>query len=216
MRWVINGYLFLIIALLALFYFVIKYPEQFDLLIVINMAIITPHLYLITLKGLTQPTLWQVKAIGQKENIEKEILRVEEIELNKSNADRVKSQKTALANDKIGEMASQILQVMERDKLYMEAELTLQDLANRLQCPSHQVSLAINEGLNKNFYDVINGYRVEEAKRLLIDPKNQNFTILSVAFDAGFNSKTTFNTVFKKFTGLTPSEYRQQKEVRVA
>jgi len=216
LRWVINGYLFLIVTLLILFYFVVRYPEQFGLLIVINMAIITPHLYLITLKGLTQPTLWQVNATEQKENIEKEILKAEAIELNRSNLDKSKTQKSGLAEAKIVEMASHILNAMERDKLYREAELTLQDLANRLQYSSHQVSQAINEGLKKNFYDVINSYRVEEAKRLLIDPKNKNFTILSVAFEAGFNSKTTFNTVFKKFTGLTPSEFKQKQEMRVA
>jgi AraC-like DNA-binding protein len=69
--------------------------------------------------------------------------------------------------------------------------------------------------LKKSFYDVINSYRVEEAKRLLLDEKNRNYTILSVGFEAGFNSKTTFNTVFKKFTGVTPTEYRDNK-TRVA
>ena len=58
----------------------------------------------------------------------------------------------------------------------------------------------------------MNGYRVEEAKRLLVDPRNQNYTILSVGFEAGFNSKTTFNTVFKKFTGFTPTEFREKKK----
>ena len=66
--------------------------------------------------------------------------------------------------------------------------------------------------MKKNFYDLINGYRVEEAKRLLLDSKNMNYTILSVGFEAGFNSKTTFNTVFKKFTGLAPTDYRDKQK----
>jgi AraC-like DNA-binding protein len=74
------------------------------------------------------------------------------------------------------------------------------------------VSQAINDGMKKNFYDLVNSYRVEEAKRLLMDEKNNNFTILSVGFEAGFNSKTTFNTVFKKFTGLTPTEFRARQK----
>ena len=73
------------------------------------------------------------------------------------------------------------------------------------------MSLAINEGLKKNFYDLVNGYRVEEAKRLLVDPNSNNYTVLSIGFEAGFNSKTTFNTVFKKFTGLTPTAYREMQ-----
>ena len=66
--------------------------------------------------------------------------------------------------------------------------------------------------MNKNFYDLVNGCRVEEAKRLLLDPKNKNYTILSIGFEAGFNSKTTFNTIFKKFTGLTPTEYKDRQK----
>ena len=126
---------------------------------------------------------------------------------------------------------------MDREKLYQEPELTLQDLSTKLEFPPHQVSQAINEGMKKNFYDLVNGYRVEEAKRLLLhpknrnytilsvyrveeakrlllDPKSSNYTILSVGFEAGFNSKTTFNTVFKKFTGLTPTEFRDKQKAQ--
>ena len=66
-RWLINRYLFLIVSFLILFYFVVRYPDQFELLIVINTTIVTPYIYLITFKGLTQPTLWQLTAEGQKE-----------------------------------------------------------------------------------------------------------------------------------------------------
>ena len=105
-------------------------------------------------------------------------------------------------------LAEKIIALLEAERLYQEPDLTLQQLAGRLQSSVHHLSQAINDGLGKNFYDLVNGYRVAEAKRLLLDPKNTNFTILSVGFEAGFNSKTTFNTVFKKFTGQTPTEYR--------
>jgi YesN/AraC family two-component response regulator len=100
---------------------------------------------------------------------------------------------------------------MEKEKLYQETELTLQQLAGKLQVPTYQVSQALNEGMKKNFYELVNGYRVEEAKKLLLDSQNRNYTILSVGFEAGFNSKTTFNTVFKKFTGLTPTEFKNRQ-----
>jgi YesN/AraC family two-component response regulator len=102
---------------------------------------------------------------------------------------------------------------MEKEKLFQEADLTLHELAGRLQSPTYQVSQALNEGMKKNFYDLVNGHRVEEAKRLLLDSKNRNYTILSVGFEAGFNSKTTFNTVFKKFTGMTPTEFRDTNTI---
>jgi len=208
-RWLINGYLFLIISLLILFYFVVRYPDQFELLIVINTTIITPYIYLITFKGLTQPTLWQIMANEQKANLEKEIREAAEMESLKKDKKKNRSVKWQNEN-KIDEIVSRINETLQKEKLYQETELTLQNLADRIQFPSYQVSQAINEGMKKNFYDLVNSYRVEEAKRLLLDSKNRNYTILSVGFEAGFNSKTTFNTVFKKFTGLTPTEYRDK------
>src|SRR6476620_5786876 len=212
-RWLINGYLFLIISLLILFYFVVRYPDQFELLTVINLTIIIPYIYLITFKGISQPTIWQIQPDLNKEAVEKDMREAEKIESfreEKENQPVIKG----LSETKVMEIISRLIQLMEKDKLYQEHELTLQTLSDKLKIPSYQVSQAINDGLKKNFYDLINGYRVEEAKRLLVDPKNQNFTILSVGFEAGFNSKTTFNTVFKKFTGITPTEFRnKQKEI---
>jgi YesN/AraC family two-component response regulator len=148
---------------------------------------------------------------GQKEHVEKEILAAEEIESLKK--DERKSQSLRLLQEnKFEEIISRIQRIMSQEKLYQETELSLQNLADKIGFPSYQVSLAINEGMKKSFYDLVNGYRVEEAKRLLLDIKNKNFTILSIGFDAGFNSKTTFNAVFKKFTGLTPTEFRDKEK----
>lgn len=72
----------------------------------------------------------------------------------------------------------------------------------------NQLSFVINQGIGDSFYTFINKYRVEEAKRIIADPKNVNFTILSLAFEAGFPSKSSFHSIFKKLTGLTPTEYR--------
>jgi len=176
------------------------------------MTIITPYIYLITFKGITQRTLWQIQPDLNKEAVEKEMNEAEKIKSfteEKENQPAIKRS----SETKVTEVVSRLIQLMERDKLYQEHELTLQTLSDKLSIPTYQASQAIKEGMNKNFYDLVNGYRVEEAKRLLVDPKNENFTILSVGFEAGFNSKTTFNTVFKKFTGVTPTEYRDQKKL---
>lgn len=213
-RWLINGYLLIVITTIVLFPLMIKYPEYFNLLYLINIAIATPYVYIITYKGITQPTIWQAKGNAEKQAIEEQMHESEEIE--KEIHEKQKVQKTGLPNGRINEIVSKITIVMDGDKLYQETELTLQDLAKKLDYPAHQVSQAINEGMKKNFYDLVNGYRVEEAKRLLVNPKNTNYTILSVGFEAGFNSKTTFNTVFKKFTGLTPTEFREKQKMKVA
>lgn len=102
-----------------------------------------------------------------------------------------------------------LLQVMENEKPFLDGDLTLQKLAERLAIPAQHLSQVINERLNQTFSDFINAYRVEEAKRRLLDPKTQHYTVLAIAEDVGFSSKSTFNAVFKKHTNTTPSEFRK-------
>ncbi|MBI3787081.1 MAG: helix-turn-helix transcriptional regulator [Ignavibacteriales bacterium] len=101
-----------------------------------------------------------------------------------------------------------LLAFMEEKKPYLNEGLTLTELAKQVGMSRNQLSFVINSGIGDSFYTFINKYRVEEAKRLIADPKNANFTILSLAFEAGFPSKSSFHNVFKKLTGLTPTEYR--------
>ncbi len=210
-RLLVNGFLLITFTELAGVSFIIRFPEYLHTVLVLIMSIVTPYIYMVTYKGMMQPAIWQ-KAGTNKMEIEEEIKQAEKIETQKSKIETPRQPKPIIVDDKMQELVGKIVNLMEKDKLYQETELTLQDLADKLQIPSYQVSLAINDGMKKNFYDLINNYRVEEAKRLLLDPKNSNYTILSVGFEAGFNSKTTFNTVFKKFTGLTPTAYRIEKK----
>jgi AraC-like DNA-binding protein len=212
-KWLINGYLIIILASVLIFVLMSKYPEHFYLLYLINIAIATPYIYIATYKGITQPTIWQRKDIKDKQQFEQQIQVSEAVETAIRKKDKL--QQTEVTDNRSGEIIKKITLLMEEEKLYQEPELTLQDLADKLQLPPYQVSQVINEGMKKKFYELVNGYRVEEAKRLLLHPKNRNYTILSVGFEAGFNSKTTFNTVFKKFTGLTPTEFREESPLRV-
>lgn len=216
-RFLVNGFAVLICAFLVIFPLLIKFPEYFDSLLLLNMAVATPYIYMAAFKGILQPTIWQIQPRVKKEIIEEEIHEAEQIE-EEINIKKVsKTPKVKLATGVIEEINSKLILLMEHDKLFLESELTLQQLSEKLEYPTYQVSQAINEGMKKSFYDLINGYRVEEAKHLLLDPKNSNYTILSVGFEAGFNSKTTFNTVFKKFTGLSPTEFRgNMKQLVVA
>jgi AraC-like DNA-binding protein len=209
-RWLINGYIILLLIMIALYFMILRNPENFGIIILINTAIVTPYMYAIAFRGLTQPTLWQVRHERTPDSVEAAIKEVESIE-ELIQDDEPTNQKTSLAQEKISEITSRVTHLMEDSKIYLQSELTLQDLAEKLNTPSYQVTQAINAGLGKNFYDLVNGYRVEEAKRLLSDPGSRNSKILTVGMDAGFNSKTTFNTVFKKFTGLTPSEFKEQQ-----
>jgi AraC-like DNA-binding protein len=119
-----------------------------------------------------------------------------------------KYEKSGLSPDDASRYSRQLLQLMEDERLYVDGSLTLGKLAGRLSISPHNLSEVINTQLGKNFYDFVNSFRVEQVKKDLIDAAKQHLSILSLAFDAGFNSKTAFNTIFKELTGYTPSRYK--------
>ena len=103
-----------------------------------------------------------------------------------------------------------LLAFMSEKKPYLNAEITLTTLATELEVSSEYLSKIINGRLGKNFYDFINHYRIEEFKTRCTLPENKNFTLIAIAFDCGFNSKATFNRVFKNATGETPGDYARK------
>jgi AraC-like DNA-binding protein len=103
-------------------------------------------------------------------------------------------------------------QKMKTDKPYLDPQLTIDELASAINCSRHHLSQAMNERLSHTFYDYINQYRVAEAKALLADPARASHKIAAIAFDAGFNSISTFNDVFKKIAGQTPTQYRKKAD----
>jgi len=98
--------------------------------------------------------------------------------------------------------------VISEERLYLQPTLSLNELADRVGINSKVVSQVINQGAEKNFNDFVNEYRIEEVKRRILDPSFRHLTILGIAFESGFNSKTSFNRTFKEFTGFTPKEYK--------
>jgi AraC-like DNA-binding protein len=123
-----------------------------------------------------------------------------------------KYEKSTLTDEK-GEVHLQLLlEVMDKSKPFLKNDLTLQKLAALLDISTHHLSQIINERLNQNFFDFINSYRIEDAKQKLLSPDFRNYTILAIAEECGFNSKSSFNTAFKKFTDQTPSEFRKNAE----
>jgi putative ABC transport system permease protein len=97
---------------------------------------------------------------------------------------------------------------LESGMYYQDAELSLHSLAESLQIHAHELSRIINESLGKNFSDFINEYRIREVVRKMRDPSYDRMTLVGIAFDSGFNSKSTFNRVFRQLTGKSPAEYK--------
>jgi AraC-like DNA-binding protein len=116
-----------------------------------------------------------------------------------------KYQKSILSQEQIQVLKEKLFKAMEYENIYLKADLNLNELANSIGVSTNHLSQLLNQELNTNFYDFINAYRVKEAKVRLSNPNFKNQTILAIAHDSGFSSKTSFNRIFKKHTGVTPS-----------
>jgi AraC-like DNA-binding protein len=132
--------------------------------------------------------------------------------------ERVPSAKSVrLQPHQLARLKDRLDQLLTQDKVFMEADLDLAKLAKRLSISINDLSFLINEGYGVNFFSLINRHRVDEAKRLMHSPDHQHYSILGIAYEVGFSSKTTFNTAFKKQVGQTPSSYlktaKSDKEV---
>jgi AraC-like DNA-binding protein len=110
------------------------------------------------------------------------------------------------------EFISKLLELMHTSKPWLDAELTIAQLAQKTGVGSDYLSAVINTHLHKNFFEFVNHYRVEEFKKLCRKPESMKLTIIALAYDSGFNSKATFNRVFKNMTGKTPGEYFREQE----
>jgi AraC-like DNA-binding protein len=115
--------------------------------------------------------------------------------------------RSGLTEEASRELHQKLIQLISAEALYKKSDLSITDLASKLGVHPNYLSQVINQEEKKNFYDFVNTYRIEEFKRLVALKKNQQFTLLSLAYDCGFSSKSSFNRYFKKATGQTPSDY---------
>lgn len=121
-----------------------------------------------------------------------------------------KYRQSGLPKSLAGKLAEGLESLMEREKLYHQNDLRLDTLAEKLNSTKHFVSQVINQHFNMNFFEYINLKRIEEAKQLLKTTRREELNVIEVAYAVGFNNKGTFNSVFKKVTGSTPTEFRNQ------
>lgn len=124
--------------------------------------------------------------------------------------EKTRKKKALLDKSKVTFFRNQLLKYMEEKQPYLDADLSLRSLAEQIEIHPNQLSWLLNESLGKNFNEFINRYRVETFKSLCSNPENSHLTILGMAYDSGFNSKTVFNTYFKKETGMTPKAFLKQ------
>ena len=176
---------FLITYLISvpILFFADHYRVEMDYAVVLLLAVL---IYAIGYAAMKQPQLFLV-----------------------GNGKRNKNGKQSEAEtDRNKKIADRVLDFLETEKVYLNEDLKMSDMAEALDIPAHQLSSAINNNLELNFFDLINKYRVNEAKQLLTNPDHADLKILAIAFESGFSNKATFNRAFKKFTGQPPSHFR--------
>lgn len=126
-----------------------------------------------------------------------------------SKKEKSQNHPSTIANEELQHIEMRLKEVMLNDKPYLEEDLTLSKLASLIPISDKKLSTFLNSHYNTTFYDMINAYRVASVKEKMQSTQYSNYTLLGIAYESGFKSKTTFNRIFKKETGLSPSEYKK-------
>lgn len=160
----------------------------------INLFGITIYVYSIGYMGLRQPEFFAKfeEQVGEEET-----------------EATARYSKSGLDENTAKTMMEKLTEIMEKEKPYIDNELNLSQLSDAVGISTHNLTEIINTLGGKNFYDFVNSYRVEEVKQRISEKTSGNLTILAIGLESGFNSKSSFNSVFKKHTGMTPSEFRK-------
>jgi len=204
-RWMLRLIsIYAIIAILggirSLFMFMdIDFLSRYALLLFVQLIILGFICWMV-LKALHSPDLFRGISSDMllvKNYIELDLTNLENVEAVEENSMQIRK-------------LTEIDQFMFDKKPFLDASLTLFDLANQLGITKQEFSLLINKNLNQRFFDFINGYRIRLAMDILKDPSKKDLTVLEILYEVGFNSKSSFNTAFKKLTNYTPTQYRQK------
>lgn len=173
--------------------------------------VLTLFIYWISYEALSNPDVFGViRGYGQSSDSETDGLP--RLTVHRPSRKYVRSNLAPAEADRIG---TAVETLMKQQKTFLNPELNIDQLASLVSTNRHHLSQVLNENFKKSFYDYVNAFRVEEAKCLLSDPQKNNHKISSIAYDAGFNSLSTFNDVFRKIAGSTPSHFRKQSEAIV-
>ncbi|WP_430965366.1 helix-turn-helix domain-containing protein [Spongiimicrobium sp. 2-473A-2-J] len=121
----------------------------------------------------------------------------------------LKYRTSSLSKEELRLLFIQINQLLDEEKVYLDPQLKIQNLSDRLQISTHKISQTINTQGGMSFFDYVNGFRVEYLKNLLANPENRKYTILALGIESGFNSKASLNRIFKKYVRVSPKEFQK-------
>jgi AraC-like DNA-binding protein len=175
----------------------------------LSMAVVFVYIFGIGYFGYRQPGIFGNYVADVNPGIGKDVKIITE---NGNGKNHLSYQKSGLGNQEAQEIIGRLEGIMVSEQLYLDSELNLVTLAHKTNVSTHKLSQVINEYLDKNFFDFVSEYRIENVKNLLTHPENNQLKIVSLAFDSGFNSKSSFYKLFKKAEGITPAEYRKRNQ----
>lgn len=178
---------------------VLRYSDYRLIFLWLNVVVGSVALYItcwLVMKALNHPELF--RGINSKIQLTKDILpEVEE-----------KTESKKVQDDAISTQISRLKQYMAEREPFLDPSLTIQELANQIDIPVRDLSVLINHHMDQHFFDFVNEYRIQKAMGILKDQSRSQLTVLEILYEVGFNSKSSFNTSFKKRTNLTPTAYR--------
>jgi len=196
LKWIIVSLLILFIGLFLLIKYGVSYKlVNYHNLFVVVGDIITVYVFFIGFCGLHQDAVFNSNLSLQDEDINEEIITA-----NYKNS--------GLSDEKADDIFKVLKLHMDKEKPFLKEDLSLAMLAGELGVTANQLSQVINQRSGSNFFNFINGYRVEAVKAKFKDPGMAHYSILGIAYDSGFRSKSSFNKIFKEITGVTPLQYR--------
>ncbi|MBC7872866.1 MAG: AraC family transcriptional regulator [Ferruginibacter sp.] len=202
-QFIIVSFIACSIVALSIYFLYIRYPLGAEFRY--GFAVLTLFIYWVSYTALSQPAVFAVvKGYDRQDSV---IPVIPKLIIHRQ------PKKYSNSSLKYGDLVlikTTLQQLMADKKPYLRPDLTISDLAVMVNCTRHHLSQLLNDTFRRSFYDFINLYRVEEAKQLLLEPARDNHKIASIAYDSGFNSLSTFNEVFRKMTGQTPSQFRRQ------
>lgn len=193
--------IFMIVHYFATFKNILRYTDNHRLLIFINgfleiIALIVTSWFV--LKALKYPEFFRGV------NTQLQLIH----DSNNETLPKTKSENKQNPDESINFQLELLKKYMTEEKPYLDPALTVQSLAEKMNMPSRELSVLINSNMDQHFFDFVNKYRIENAMELLTNYSKKDCTILEILYQVGFNSKSSFNTAFKKHTALTPTEYR--------
>lgn len=178
---------------------VLRYSDYRQIFLWLNVVVGSVALFItcwLVMKALNHPELF--RGINSKIQLTKDILpEVEE-----------KTESKKVQDDVISSQISRLKQYMAEREPFLDPSLTIQELANQIDIPVRDLSVLINHHMDQHFFDFVNEYRIQKAMGILKDQSRSQLTVLEILYEVGFNSKSSFNTSFKKHTNLTPTAYR--------